>query len=282
MSYNVQTAVDSEHSLVVATHVINRNDRNALSDIALEAKSNLSCDEMTVLADKGYHNGREISRCAESGVSTNVATPEIVNSNEGGTTEAFMVDKFVYNPGDDTYTCPAGHTLRTQGTWHTKNRTTRSHPHRYKKYRTSECKSCSLKDLCTSRFKGGREIERSEYGTALDQNKQRYTTERALYRKRQEINEHIFGTIKRQWGYSYTNLRGLKLVNGENSLIMTVYNFKRLMKILTFQDFLNKIKNWKPDYKKIRLEMLVTHYYILFLADSKYFPGESESKVRVA
>ena len=103
-----------------------------------------------------------------------------------------------------------------------------------------------------------------------------------MYRKRQEINEHIFGTIKRQWGYSYTNLRGLNLVNGENSLIMTVYNFKRLMKILTFQDFLNKINNWKPDYKKIRLEMLVTHYYILFLADSKYFPGESESKVRVA
>ena len=282
VSYNVQTAVDSEHSLVVATHVINRNDRNALSDIALEAKSNLSCDEMTVLADKGYHNGREISRCAESGVSTIVATPEIVNSNEGGTTEAFMVDKFMYNPGDDTYTCPAGHTLRTQGTWHTKNRTTRSHPHRYKKYRTSECKSCSLRDLCTSRAKGGREIERSEYGTALDQNKQRYTTERALYRKRQEINEHIFGTIKRQWGYSYTNLRGLNLVNGENSLIMTVYNFKRLMKILNFQDFLNKIKNWKPDYKKIRLEMLVTHYYILFLADSKYFPGEIDSKLRVA
>jgi transposase len=82
VSYNVQTAVDSEHNLVVATHVINRNDRNALSDIALEAKSNLSCDEMTVLADKGYHNGREISRCAESGVSTIVATPEIVNSNE--------------------------------------------------------------------------------------------------------------------------------------------------------------------------------------------------------
>ena len=103
-----------------------------------------------------------------------------------------------------------------------------------------------------------------------------------MYRKRQEINEHIFGTIKRQWGYSYTNLRGLNLVNGENSLIMTVYNFKRLMKILTFQDFLNKIKNWKPDYKKIRLEMLVTHYYILFLKASKYFLGESESKVRVA
>ena len=56
----IRTAIDIEYNLIVATHVINRNDRNALSGITLEAKSNLSCDEMTVLADKGYHNGREI------------------------------------------------------------------------------------------------------------------------------------------------------------------------------------------------------------------------------
>lgn len=280
--YNVQTAVDGEHSLVVATHVINRNDRNALSDIALEAKSNLSCDDMTVLADKGYHNGREISECMKAGISTVVATPEIVNSNEGGTTEAFMVDKFVYNEGDDTYTCPAGHTLRTHGTWHTKKRTSRAQPHRYKKYRTSECKSCSLRDLCTSRAKGGREIERSEYGQDLDRNKQRYDQERLLYRKRQEINEHIFGTIKRQWGYSYTNLRGLRNVNGEISFIMTIYNFKRLLNILTFEDFMNKIKKWKPDYSKIRLVLFVSHYYISILSHPKYFRVVSNQKFAIA
>lgn len=277
--YNVQAAVDSEHSLVVATHVINRNDRNALSDIALEAKSNLSCDEMTVLADKGYHNGREISECVKAGISTIVATPEIVNSNEGGTTEAFMVDKFVYNEGNDTYTCPAGHTLRTHGTWHTKKRTSRAQPHRYKKYRTSECKSCSLRDLCTSRAKGGREIERSEYGKELDQNKQRYENERALYRKRQEINEHIFGTIKRQWGYSHTQLRGLKNVNGEISFIMTIYNFKRLMNIWTYEDFLNRIKNWKPDYSKIRLTLLINDYYISIFSAPKFFSVISHRKL---
>jgi hypothetical protein len=36
-----------------------------------------------------------------------------------------------------------------------------------------------------------------------------------LYRTRQEINEHIFGTIKRQWGYNHTNRVGK--VNGEHS-----------------------------------------------------------------
>jgi hypothetical protein len=128
-----------------------------------------------------------------------------------------------------------------------------------------------LRDLCTSRSKGGREIERSEYGKELDQNKHRYENERALYRKRQEINEHIFGTIKRQWGYSYTPLRGLKNVNGEISFIMTIYNFKRLMNIWTYEDFLNRIKNWKPDYSKIKLALLINDYYISILGAPKYF-----------
>ncbi|MEM0544120.1 IS1182 family transposase, partial [Flavobacterium sp. j3] len=59
ISYNIQAAVDNKHNLVVATHTINRNDKNALSAIAIEAKENLALETFTVLVDKGYHNGRE-------------------------------------------------------------------------------------------------------------------------------------------------------------------------------------------------------------------------------
>src|SRR5690606_32945980 len=38
VSYNIQAAVDDKHNLVVATHTINRNDKNALSAIAIEAQ----------------------------------------------------------------------------------------------------------------------------------------------------------------------------------------------------------------------------------------------------
>ena len=65
------------------------------------------------------------------------------------------------------------------------------------------------------------------------------------------INEHIFGTIKRQWGYNHTNLRGLEKVNGEHSLIMLVYNIKRTINILGIPDLLEKLKNWKPNYDRI-------------------------------
>ncbi|SHG47443.1 Transposase, partial [Flavobacterium segetis] len=75
VSYNIQAAVDNKHNLVVATHTINKNDSNALSAIAIEAKENLGVDTYTALVDKGYHNGREITQCKLHNITTIVAHP---------------------------------------------------------------------------------------------------------------------------------------------------------------------------------------------------------------
>jgi transposase len=255
VSYNMQAAVDDKHKLIVATHTINRNDRNAMSAIAIEAKENLEAETITALLDKGYHNGREIHTCKDKNITTICAQQEIVNSNEKGTTPDYLVTKFVYNETEDTYTCPQGKTLSTKGTWHHKQRTERSTGYQFKKYRTPDCKTCPVKHLCTGKAKGGREIERSEFAKAVEENAQRYKANKALYRTRQEINEHIFGTIKRKWGYNYTDLNGLEKVNGEHSLICLVYNIKRTINILGFDKLMEKLKNWKPDYKGILLRI---------------------------
>ena len=97
MSYNQQAAVDQKHNLVIGTHTINRNDRNALSEIAIEAKENIESEGFTALVDKGYHNGKEIQTTPTIGIITVVAIPEIANSNAKGTTRAHMADKFVYH-----------------------------------------------------------------------------------------------------------------------------------------------------------------------------------------
>ncbi len=119
-----------------------------------------------------------------------------------------------------------------------------------KKYRTPECKNCPVKYLCTGKAKGGREIERSQYAESVERNNKNYSKNQSLYRKRQEINEHIFGTIKRKWGYYYTNLIGLEKVNGEWSFIMLNYNIKRVLNIFTLDDLMLTLKNWKPKYRK--------------------------------
>ena len=97
VSYNIQAAVDAKHNLVVATHTINRNDRNALTAIALEAKNNLAIENFTVLVDKGYHNGREITQCKNHNITTIVAHPEQGKSNQNGTQPDYLVAKFKYN-----------------------------------------------------------------------------------------------------------------------------------------------------------------------------------------
>jgi transposase len=246
--YNMQSAVDEKHKLVVATHTINRNDRNALSDISIEAKKNLDAKDLIVLSDKGYHNGNELEKCRKEKIRTICAQQEIVNSNSKGTTPEYLVTEFVYDATADTYICPEGNVLKTLGTWHTK--VNGNNQYKFKKYRTSACNGCRVKALCTGRVQGGREIDRSEYAEAVEENRERYKANEALYRKRQEINEHIFGTIKRKWGFSYTDLRGLKKVNGEFALIMTVYNIKRSINILSVPELMKKLKKWKPDYKR--------------------------------
>ncbi|WP_317174844.1 transposase [Pararhodonellum marinum] len=251
VSYNVQAAVDDKHNLVVGTHVINRNDRNALHEIALEAKEGLDSEDLTVLADKGYHNGREIQQCQQDGMQTIVAPNEIVNSNKHGTTEDYLVTRFIYHPDTDTYTCPQGKTLTTTGKWHNKTRQWDSHL--FKKYRTPDCKDCPVKQLCTGRKDGGREIERSEYADAVETNLKNLQENKPLYKRRQMIIEHIFGTVKRKWGFNYTDLRGLEKVNGEFALIMTVYNLKRTINILGMTGLMEKLRKWIPDYKKVSL-----------------------------
>jgi transposase len=248
VSYNTQAAVDEKHKLVVATQTLNRNDRNALSNIALEAKNNIQAGSFTLLADKGYNNAKEIETCQNQGLTTIVAQQKIVNSNDKGTTKDYLAINFIYNKATDTYTCPQGQTLKTTGTLHTKKRSSSSH--KFKKYRTTACKTCPVLSLCTAKADGKREIERGQYAEALEANNKNYKEQYALYRKRQEINEHIFGTIKRVWGYYYTNLKGLKKVNGEWSLIMTVYNMKRTLNILGFDKLMERLHAWKPEYKK--------------------------------
>ncbi|WP_369803428.1 transposase [Flavobacterium sp. LM4] len=86
----------------------------------------------------------------------------------------------------------------------------------------------------------------------------------------QEINEHIFGTIKRQWGYNHTNLTGLEKVNGEHSLIMLVYNIKRSINILGVPELIAKLQKWNSPYKAKVLFLLKTSYLKLHTTTNFY------------
>lgn len=69
VGYNVQTAVDVEHHLIVAHEVTNvGHDRTQLVPMALKAQEATGNEEITVLADRGYFNGDQVLACENTGV----------------------------------------------------------------------------------------------------------------------------------------------------------------------------------------------------------------------
>ena len=250
VAYNVQNAVDDKHNLIVHTEATNTNDGKALQQAATQAKHNLNLkdeDVIMVLADKGYHTGAELQGCQQQNMLTHVAYKEQPSVKH--IAPDFLSENFVYDKPTDSYTCPAGATLTSLGTWHNKKGEANETSYRFKTYRTDGCKTCPLKSKCTKLNK--RIIHRSEYQDAVDINNNNIKSNPHYYKRRQAIVEHPFGTIKRHLGYTHTLLKGLQKVNGEFNLIMFCYNFLRTKSILGFEKMLQAINNWQPDYSKI-------------------------------
>src|SRR5271166_5058307 len=69
VGYNVQIAVDAEHHLIVAHEVTNvGSDRAQLTVMGRRAREASGCEEVTVLADRGYYNGDEVLACEGAGI----------------------------------------------------------------------------------------------------------------------------------------------------------------------------------------------------------------------
>ena len=69
VGYNVQTAVDAKHHLIVAHEVTNvGSDRAQLSKMAQAAREAMGKTKLQALADRGYFNGPQIKACDDAGI----------------------------------------------------------------------------------------------------------------------------------------------------------------------------------------------------------------------
>jgi transposase len=258
LAYNVQSAVDDKHSLIAHYSVENQKDVYLLSPVAIETKKALGLgkdDSLNALADKGYHSGKGLHECTEEGIVTYVAFPEQSHKDRP---KGFQKADFKYNKEKDQYTCPAGKSLKTRGTWHEKHGRNGQVQYRYKLYRSSfsTCLACPFAHKCLSeanlKQSHGRSIERSEYEEAAIANRKRILLQRDMYKRRQAIVEHPFGTIKRSWGFNYTLLKSKEKVSGEMAIIFTAYNLRRSMSILGVSALIEALKERFWDFFDLR------------------------------
>ena len=105
VSYNVQTAVDRKHHLIVEQDVTNEGlDNHQLFSMAQKTKQMLGQEELQVVADMGYYNHEELKRCEEAGITTYVSKPLVSKNTARG---LFGKEKFIYEADGDCSRCPA-------------------------------------------------------------------------------------------------------------------------------------------------------------------------------
>jgi transposase len=230
VGYNIQASSDSKHKLLVEYDTGDVNDTHALAPMATATKELLKADHLNVLADKGYHAGEQLRQCMDNGITTFVS-PKASSTEHNG---LYTISMFTYNQEDDTYTCPQGSILTSNGMWykHSERRKGRTpRPYYFKRFQTPDCKTCCQRHKCTT-SRNGRYIDHSEYVEVIEENNQRVNENPGYYRQRQQITEHMFGTLKRQRGFTHTNVRGKDKVLGEVGLMFIGYNLTRCVSIL--------------------------------------------------
>ena len=221
-AYNVQTAVDAEHALIVVQKVTREsNDTRSLQPMAEAAKVAVGEPQrMHVIADAGYSNGEQAEACEGKGILPHVPSNRAINNQGDGT--FFDRTAFQYQEQSDTFVCPAGQTL-------TRKQVARKDRAVIYAAQPQVCEACALKGRCTARSR--RFVTRHLHEAALQGMDQRATPE--VMRLRRSTVEHPFATLKyRIFGHPRFLLRGLRGAQTEMSLAVMAYNIKRMFNIL--------------------------------------------------
>ena len=225
VSYNVQTAVDSQHKLIVSHAVTNDgNDQSQLYPMARAAQVALGGGPLTAVADVGYENGAQGAACEAAGIVAVVPRQQVVNPKGA----YFSRGQFRYEAGQDAYRCPAGEVLRVY-------RTDRRRQVRY--YRSVACPAASRHSVPA--VPGARlcvRITRRWHGCISGR------SVRALMRQRACLSEHPFGTLKRMTDSGQFLMRGLDNVRAEMSLSVLGYNLKRVINILGVESLCARLR----------------------------------------
>ncbi|MEE1354277.1 MAG: transposase [Absicoccus porci] len=221
VAYNIQATVDAKNSLVIDQYVINApTDQGELSRASARSQEILSTKDITILADKGYYNGQDLGKTFSLGV-----TPIVSRQNPPVRKGMYSLNDFIYNEENDSFTCPQNKLLTRISNDTSKHQV----------YANKEaCRSCPYKSQC---FKQGgkhkyRKIIKDIHFKTMLKADRLFETAKELYHIRQELSEHVFGSIKRQLGFPQLNVRTKLKVEGEVSLLFLGYNLKRVINII--------------------------------------------------
>jgi transposase len=197
VGYNIQSAVDASHHLIVDIAATTQpNDLGQLNEVAQRAKAALGTAQLTVVADGGYYSTNDIKAAEAQGIAVHVPAP-VDKMDKGG---YFAREQFGYDKERDEYACPGGQKL-------VRHEDSAQHGKVYEVYyNTAACAGCALRAQCTSGKY--RKIKHVQDHEVLEHVAQRMKDRPQVYEQRKNLVEHPFGTLKFWWAQSAFLTRG--------------------------------------------------------------------------
>jgi Transposase DDE domain len=221
LGYHAHYVVDGGKAHVILSALVTPADvmeNQPMFDLLFRTMFHWGVRTRRVTGDATYGTRENIAAIEKASIRAYTALAE-----QGKRTSLFTIEEFVYDAEKDSYTCPAGETLRRQGY---------DRRDGYVRYavRTSACEGCPLKSKCTNTPKG-RWISRGLEEEYLERVRAYRETEayRKALRKRAVWVEPLFGEAKQWHGFWRFRLRRLEKVNAEALMIASGQNLKRLL-----------------------------------------------------
>ncbi|HUV41839.1 MAG TPA: IS1182 family transposase, partial [Sedimentisphaerales bacterium] len=110
-AYNVQSAVDEKHGLIVNSDVVSENsDIHQFAEQVEQANETLDKKCQTACADAGYSGIDELEKIDEQGIK--VVVPSKKQAHKEKKEAPFDKSHFKYDSVGDCYICPQGHVLK--------------------------------------------------------------------------------------------------------------------------------------------------------------------------
>jgi hypothetical protein len=222
-SYNAQACVDEETQVIIAATVTNQpNDDEQLIAMLDQALENTGANIGIVTADAGYGNASNLEALEPYNVDAYIPDSIYQGRRRGKPVGPFDKDNFIYDPNDDTYTCPQGNVLTY---WHTRHEKQGD----YRVYRYANCAQCLHFGHCT-KSKMGRSIWRRQVDEKVKAMRDKLDTEagKQIYAKRKHIVEPVFGQIKWAMKFIGFHLRGLPKVDPEFLIVSIAHNLRKI------------------------------------------------------
>lgn len=226
LCYHHHRAIDDAHGVITAVQTTPGSiaENHKLMDLIAQHQKNTQAEVRTVVGDSKYGTADNLAGCVEKNIAPHLGVLADKQKSQTERADHYDDTQFAYHATSDTYTCPAGQTLKRR----------RYHERRSTYEYTSAwgvCAACALREKCTS-AKTGRTLQRHEQAArvALGKEIARREAARRDRRRRQWLMEGSFGRAASEHGFKRSRWRRLWRQEIQDWLIAAVQNVKLLLR----------------------------------------------------